>query len=87
MIFSKLLLINILQRLETQTLGHYWMDTVVKYIPQVMTLPSNTSPGEMLGILILGRRQGWQESDLRPSRLSSSCLRRRTSSKVQWIPV
>ena len=24
MIFSKLLLINTLQRLETQTLGHYW---------------------------------------------------------------
>ena len=27
MIFSKLLLINALQRLETQTLGHYWLIT------------------------------------------------------------
>ena len=26
MIFSKLLLINTLQRLEAQTLGHYWSE-------------------------------------------------------------
>ena len=30
MIFSKLLLINTLQRLETQTLGHYWYLGIVQ---------------------------------------------------------
>ena len=30
MIFSKLLLINTLQRLEAQTLGHYWSGTYIE---------------------------------------------------------
>ena len=48
-----------------------------EYPSAEVTLPPKTSPGEMLGILILGRRQRWHGSDIRPSRLSSSCVRRR----------
>ena len=31
MIFSKLLLINTLQRLEAQTLGHYWLGITIQF--------------------------------------------------------